>query len=234
MRHSEKQCSDNNHQQHVDASLGIRSNRYFSKTVAFQGQLQFFLIRETANQVKEQLLAQVGQEKLADIKDILSSSSLKDQREKQSLKNQNRLRTQQIHIIDFKPFFCDINDLNNGTSLQNIYKRQLICPFNLYINMTDMIEVMSKQVINIKKALRKNTASLGLNNQHSQKKAKMMQKQALMSDGNFKYFHKTEINLDLTEIKASFNDMMILHGISFQFNQMNKQFEAYMKSLSEQ
>ena len=38
--------------------------------------------------------------------------------------SQNRLRTQQVHIIDFQPFFCDIKDLvEGGISLKHIYKR---------------------------------------------------------------------------------------------------------------
>lgn len=52
-----------------------------------------------------------------------------------------------MHILDFKPFFCDIKDLTEGgIPLEHIYKRQMITPFNLYYNQTDMIEVLPQNV----------------------------------------------------------------------------------------
>jgi hypothetical protein len=56
---------------------------------------------------------------------------------------------QQIHIIDFKPFFCDMKDLVEGNSLNDIYKRQMISPFNLYYNWTEVVEANSKVIQNI-------------------------------------------------------------------------------------
>lgn len=58
-------------------------------------------------------------------------------------------------------------------------------------------------------------------------------KKALLSDANFKYFTKTELNLDLAEIKISFNDLIILKALSQKFGQMNEVFESYMKNLDE-
>jgi hypothetical protein len=52
-----------------------------------------------------------------------------------------------VHILDFKPFFCDIKDLTEGgIPLEHIYKRQMITPFNLYHNQTGMIEVLPQNV----------------------------------------------------------------------------------------
>ena len=68
------------------------------------------------------------------------------------MSNQLKLRTQQVHIIDFKPFFCDIKDLTEGgVPLKDIYKRQMISPFNLYLNQTDVIEALLKPVRLLKK-----------------------------------------------------------------------------------
>ena len=40
--------------------------------------------------------------------------------------------------------FCVINDLNEGgISLQHIYKRQVISPFNLFYNQNDIIELVT-------------------------------------------------------------------------------------------
>ena len=41
-----------------------------------------------------------------------------------------------------EPFLCDIEDLNKGNvDLSNMYKRQIISPFDLKFEMRDIIEV---------------------------------------------------------------------------------------------
>ena len=126
-----------------------------------------------------------------------------------------------MHIIDFKPFFCDIKDLNEGTVLKDIYKRQFISPFNFHFNQTEMIEVLTKQIRAAKRSIQKPGGS--------QKAApNESQKAALLSDANFKYFTKTELNLDLAEIKISFNDLIILKSLSYKFSQMNEVYEKYI------
>jgi len=49
-----------------------------------------------------------------------------------------------------------------------------------------------------------------------------------MSDSNFKFFNKTELNLDLAEIQISFNDLIILKGIGTKFTQMNQDFQKHI------
>jgi hypothetical protein len=48
-----------------------------------------------------------------------------------------------------------------------------------------------------------------------------------MNDSNFKFFYKTELNLDLAEIQISFNDLIILKGIASKFTQMNQDFQKH-------
>ena len=50
-----------------------------------------------------------------------------------------------------------------------------------------------------------------------------------MNDSNFRFFSKSELNLDLAEIQISFNDLITLKAISMKFEQMNEDFEKYME-----
>ena len=52
-----------------------------------------------------------------------------------------------------------------------------------------------------------------------------------MSDSNFNFFKKSELNLDMAEVQISFNDLLILKGISKKYTKMNENFEQYMKDL---
>ena len=54
-----------------------------------------------------------------------------------------------------------------------------------------------------------------------------------MSDFNFKFFNKTELNLDLAEIQISFNDLIILKGIGTKFTQMNQDFQKHIDLASD-
>lgn len=47
------------------------------------------------------------------------------------------------------------------------------------------------------------------------------EKNELYEDKNFKFYTKTELNLDLAEIQISFNDLIILKGIQKKFDDMN-------------
>lgn len=55
--------------------------------------------------------------------------------------------------------------------------------------------------------------------------------QQMLSDKNFRFFQKSELNLDLAEIQISFNDLVILKGLQMKFDLMNKEFERHMESL---
>lgn len=55
------------------------------------------------------------------------------------------------------------------------------------------------------------------------------ERKSLMSDSNFQFFTKSELNLDLAEIQMSFNDLITLKAISMKFDQMNDDFEKYME-----
>ena len=58
--------------------------------------------------------------------------------------------------------------------------------------------------------------------------------QQMLSDKNFRFFQKSELNLDLAEIQISFNDLVILKGLQMKFDLMNKEFERHMESLQPQ
>ena len=103
----------------------------------------------------------------------------------------------------------------------------MISPFNLYYNQTDMLEVLAQNVRTLKKHFAKKTRSkVDKEEQARQEKAR------LLSDNNFRYFTKTELNLDLAEIQISFNDMVILKGIGLKFNQMNADFAKQLEKLA--
>ena len=73
----------------------------------------------------------------------------------------------------------------------------------------DMLEILNKS---IKRIAKKNP-------------------QQMLSDKNFRFFQKSELNLDLAEIQISFNDLVILKGLQMKFDLMNKEFERHMESL---
>ena len=109
---------------------------------------------------------------------------------------QDKLVTQQIHILDFQPFFCDIKDLvKGGISLNHILKRQMITPFNLYFNQNDIIEVNLKKIKELRKRhLKQQIRSANLETKHSLHE---QEKQDMLRDDNFIFFKKFEINLDM-------------------------------------
>ena len=105
---------------------------------------------------------------------------------------------------------CDIKDLDEGgIELKHIYKRQIISPFNLFWMQNDMLEILNKS---IKRMAKKDP-------------------QQMLSDKNFRFFQKSELNLDLAEIQISFNDLVILKGLQMKFDLMNKEFEKNLNKL---
>jgi len=123
---------------------------FFNKTIAFQGKLQYHYIREKGNQIKKNLLENPTTDMV--IENNRANIFAKKGATHSHISNQDRLVTQQVHILDFQPFFCDIKDLvEGGISLNHIYKRQMITPFNLYFNQNDIIELNAKKMRSLKK-----------------------------------------------------------------------------------
>ncbi len=86
-----------------------------------------------------------------------------------------------VSLTDFCPYFCSTQDLN-GKQLKDLPKREIMQPFNVHFNVTNMIELVRTQ---------------GLFMQGSS--------QPLV----FKKYKKTEISLDWTLLKLSFHDLQI-------------------------
>jgi hypothetical protein len=81
------------------------------------------------------------------------------------------------------------------------------------------------------KALRRQNEKLLSQCKDSAERQRLLEdeKRGLMSDSNFQFFTKSELNLDLAEIQMSFNDLITLKAISMRFDQMNGDFERYME-----
>ena len=85
-----------------------------------------------------------------------------------------------VALTDFCPYFCSTADLN-GCQLKDLKKREIMSPFNVHFNLTHMIELVRK----------------GATSQEAL--------QTLI----FRKFKKTEVSLDWTLLKLSFNDLQI-------------------------
>ena len=46
-----------------------------------------------------------------------------------------------IHLQNFCPYFCSIEDLN-GKQLKDLKKREIMQPFDVHLQMTNMIELV--------------------------------------------------------------------------------------------
>ena len=92
----------------------------------------------------------------------------------------------QVSISDLCPFFCHPSDLD-GKNFKQVRKREMMSPFTLFYNKQDIIEL-----------------------------SKLNERLFVASPDRmiFKKFNKTEINLERTLLKISFNDLKILKGIS--------------------
>lgn len=60
-----------------------------NKTIAFQGQLEYYYVKEKVNEVKQRLAEQPPDTE-------------------HKLRQQQKLKTSQVHLIDFQPFFCEV------------------------------------------------------------------------------------------------------------------------------
>ena len=56
-----------------------------------------------------------------------------------------------------------------------------------------------------------------------------LEKKEMLSDDNFTFYKKSEINLDMAQIQLSFNDLISLKGISMKLANMNSKFADYME-----
>ena len=81
------------------------------------------------------------------------------------------------------------------------------------------------------KALRRQHEKLLSQCKDSAERQRLLEEErmGLMSDSNFQFFTKSELNLDLAEIQMSFNDLITLKAIAMRFDQMNDDFERYME-----
>jgi hypothetical protein len=80
-----------------------------------------------------------------------------------------------VSLTEFCPYFCAVDDLD-GKQFRNVQKRELMKPYNLHFNKTDMIELKLKDG------------------------AQEFDDQVLV----FKTFSKKEASLDWTFLKISF------------------------------
>lgn len=48
-----------------------------------------------------------------------------------------------LALTDFCPYFCDTDDLN-GKQLRDVKKREIMSPFNMHFNVTNMIELVNR------------------------------------------------------------------------------------------
>ena len=46
-----------------------------------------------------------------------------------------------VSLTDFCPYFCSTDDLN-GKQLKDLQKREIMSPFNVHFNVTNMIELV--------------------------------------------------------------------------------------------
>ena len=49
-----------------------------------------------------------------------------------------------LSLTDFCPYFCATSDLD-GKQFRHVQKRELMKPFNMHLNKTDMIELKMRE-----------------------------------------------------------------------------------------
>ena len=91
-----------------------------------------------------------------------------------------------VNLTDFCPYFCSTEDLN-GKQLKDLKKREIMSPFNVHFNVTNIIELVRQ-------------GGGAINNQAMQDAAHQL---------IFRKFKKTDISLDCFLLKLSFHDLQI-------------------------
>ena len=165
---------------------------------------------EKQNQIKEHLIHK-ARGLAQGPPTFMSSASIEDNIQDVQGNYQHPLAAIRLDIAQLQPFFCDINDLDEGgLSVQYLNKRQMIYPFNLGYGNLEIIECRQKSIANV---IAQNQMSeenaLDIKEDMSQSSSATLQQQ-LMADDNFLFFEKTKFDLDLTEIHVSFNDLIIV------------------------
>lgn len=79
--------------------------------------------------------------------------------------------------------------------MNHIYKRQMITPFNLYFNQNDIIELNTKKM----RMLRKQHQKQLVKNRNLELRQSILdrERREMLSDENFTFYKKSEINLDM-------------------------------------
>ena len=112
-----------------------------------------------------------------------------------------------ISLTDFCPYFCSTEDLN-GKQLKDLKKREIMSPFNVHFNVTNMIELVRVDSPHLLSDL--------------------------MQSLVFRKFKKTEISLDWTLLKLSFHDLQIFKQITDHNVELIKQRSEKMAYLAEE
>eukprot|EP00347_Sterkiella_histriomuscorum_P000566 403375355 len=182
----------------------------YQKTIACQGNTSFTYIREKVNQIKLRL---IDKPNLIDEFSYSESGKSQNSSRRNSVQmNQSSVtlidtsattKIMQISISDLCPFFCSGSDLD-GKNFKQVRKREMMSPFTLFYNRSDIIE-LSKQ-----------NDRLYLNSPDKY---------------IFKNYSKVEANLERTLLKISFNDIQVLKGIVDHLGFMLNQ--EYMRIVNE-
>ena len=91
-----------------------------SKTIAFEGDIIFYYMRETVKRIKEVLKEQRKQQ-------------LNREEELSQIMSQIKL-----HALNLSCFVCKMNDLN-GKSFKQVKKRRIVHPFPVFFNSKEML-----------------------------------------------------------------------------------------------
>jgi hypothetical protein len=172
--------------------LCFENEEKLEKTIACQGNTSFTYIREKLNHIKKKLLEQPLMCMLQEDAQMAKESSASRRGSSTysppfpSVDSSSTIKIMQVSISDLCPFFCHPSDLD-GKNFKQVRKREMMSPFTLFFNKQDIIEL-----------------------------SKLNERLYAASPDRlvFKKFNKTEINLERTLLKISFNDLTILKGIS--------------------
>jgi hypothetical protein len=118
-----------------------------------------------------------------------------------------------VHLIDFQPFLCEVAQLHRGDlPLHHLTKRQLVSPFNLYFNSAGLVELDARRVPQA-------ASTRGALNAEPSIEA---------CARTYRHFKKQELNLDLCEVRVSFNDLLCLKGIKRRLDEMDEAYRDYL------
>lgn len=137
------------------------SKQYFTKTVAFQGQVSLIRSSEQPNQIKAELIKKYQQFNTAQASgegQQIDSSSRPAEAKGPKFDSESNLTEFRLTVIGLQPFICDIVELNLGMTsaeagasqttahfLKNLKKRQIVSPFNLTYSQSTRIQLMSRK-----------------------------------------------------------------------------------------